>query len=190
MSNIVCSTFPFLLFTVAEAKAIVEAEAAAVEAKTIAEAKAANAEAEAKAAAEAKAIAEAEAADAEAKAIAEAKTIAETKATTHLLANRVLESINKQTNVCLNSEEVQELRELNTAVEDQFVYLMETWGNATNGRDDNVFDGFDELVEVALSASDAAGKALAAHKVALAAQATQAAQAARAATSAQAASGI
>ena len=197
----------------AAAKAVAEAEAAAAEAKTIAEAEAATAKAnaesktiaEAKApAADAKAIAEAEAAtakaiaEAETKATAEAKTIAEakaaaakaiaeTKAKTHLLAKRVQESINKQTSACLNSEEIQELRELKTALEYQFVCMMETGGYATSGRDDAVFDDFDELVEVALSSADTAGKALAAHKATLTAQAAQAAQASQAAQAAQAA---
>ena len=107
---------------------------------------------------------------------ATAKAIAETKVETHLLAKRVLEYINKQRSACLNSEEIQELRELKAALEDQFICMMETRGNATkNGHDDAVFDEFDELVEVALSTEEAAGKALAAHK---AAQTTQAAQAA------------
>ena len=107
---------------------------------------------------------------------AAAKAIAETKAKTHLLAKRVLESINKQTSACLNSEEIQELRELKTALEDQFVCMMETGGNATSGRDDAVFDDFDELVEVALSSVDDARKALAAHKAVQTSQAAHSAQ--------------
>ena len=85
---------------------------------------------------------------------------------THLCVKRILDSVNRHTSICLNFKEVQELRELRAALEDQFICTMENWDNAMHGvEDDAVFNEFEDFAEVVISVDEAAGKALAAHNV-------------------------
>ena len=77
------------------------------------------------------------------------------KAKTHLCVKRVLDSINRHTSVYLNSKKVQKLKELRTALEDHFICMMENWDNAMHDvEDDAVFDEFEELAEVGISAEE------------------------------------